>query len=93
MRTRGREGSSDVDLRTFWRKKHLVFRNLWSVPTDKKGGGLDQYGHFADKEGGINFSRFFADVFYGRPLMFFATLDFRCIGAKIPTFLLKIIKS
>jgi len=30
-------------------------------------GGLSQCGHFADKRG-VNFSRFCADVFYGRPL-------------------------
>jgi len=34
-----------------------------------KQGGLSQCGHFADKGvKGVNFSRFFADVFYGRPL-------------------------
>jgi len=32
-------------------------------------GGLSQCVHFSDKEGGVNFSRFCADVFYGRPLM------------------------
>jgi len=32
------------------------------------GRGLSQSGHFANKEGGVNFSRFCADVFYGRPL-------------------------
>jgi len=30
--------------------------------------GLSQCGHFADKEGGVDFSQFCADVFYGRPL-------------------------
>jgi len=30
-------------------------------------GGLSQCGHFEDK-GGVNFSRFCADVFYGRAL-------------------------
>jgi len=30
-------------------------------------GWLSQCGHFSDK-GGVNFSRFCADVFYGRPL-------------------------
>jgi len=31
-------------------------------------GGLSQCRHFVDKEVGVNFLRFSADVFYGRPL-------------------------
>jgi len=25
------EGSSDADVRTFWCKKHRIFRNIWCV--------------------------------------------------------------
>jgi len=32
-------------------------------------GELNQCEHFADKGGGVNFFRFYADVFYGRPLI------------------------
>jgi len=32
-----------------------------------RGEGFSQSGHFVDKGGGVNFSRFCADVFYGRP--------------------------
>jgi len=31
-------------------------------------GGLSQCRHFADKEGGVNFLQFCADVLYGQPL-------------------------
>jgi len=33
-----------------------------------KREGLSQHGHFTDKVCGVIFSRFCADVFYGRPL-------------------------
>jgi len=32
---KGGGGSSDVDVRTFWCKKHRIFWNLWRVRTDK----------------------------------------------------------
>jgi len=32
---KGGEGSSDADVRTFWCKKHQIFRNLWYVCMDK----------------------------------------------------------
>jgi len=35
----GQGGSSDADVRTFWRKNLRIFRNLWCVRTDKGGGG------------------------------------------------------
>jgi len=56
-------GSSDADIRTFWCKKHRIFRNLWCICTDKGGGMLNQCGHFADKGEG----QFFA-ILCGRPL-------------------------
>jgi len=34
----------------------------------QEGRRVSQCGHFADKEKGVNFSRFYACVFYGRPL-------------------------
>jgi len=37
-------------------------------PHGQGGGGLSQYGQFADKGGEeSNFCDFFADIFYGRP--------------------------
>jgi len=41
-----KRGSSVVDVRTFWCKKHRIFRNLWCVLTDK-GGWVS-----ANREGG-----------------------------------------
>jgi len=61
------KSSSDADVCTFWCKKLWIFQNLWWVRTEKEGvGWAMQCGHFSDKRGGINFSRFCADVFYGR---------------------------
>jgi len=37
-------------------------------------GGVSQCGHLADKEGGVNFSRFCVYVFYGR-----SNQSFRCL--------------
>jgi len=34
-----KEGSSDLDVRTFWCNNHRFFRNLWCVRTDKREGG------------------------------------------------------
>jgi len=45
--------------RHFLEQKLQIFRNLWCVRMDK-GGWAN-----ADK-GGVNFSQFCADVFYGR---------------------------
>jgi len=67
LRTRGR-GSSDAGVRTFWRKKIRIFRNLWCVRTDKEGGWVGPVRTFCGQEGRVNFSRFCADVFFGRPL-------------------------
>jgi len=53
-----------------------VLQMRTSVPFVKKdfgffefmmGGGVNHCGHFADKE--VNFSRFYADVLNGRPLI------------------------
>jgi len=68
VRSPGGGGSSDADVRTFWYKNLRIFRNLWCVRTDKGGGRLSKCGHFANKGEGVNFSRFCADVIYGRPL-------------------------
>jgi len=45
-------------------------------------GGLSQCGHFADKGGGINFLRFCADVFYGRPLIIIGSFAFQYLIMK-----------
>jgi len=47
-------------------QKTSGFRNLWCVRTVKERGGLSQCRHFADKGEGVNFSQFFADIFYGQ---------------------------
>jgi len=59
--------SSVVDVRTFWCKKLQIFRNLWCVRTDKVGGGLSKYGHFADKGMGVNFCDFVRTSFMDGP--------------------------
>jgi len=51
---KGERSSSDADIRTFWCKKLRISLNLWRVRTDRGRG--------------VNFWRFCADVFYGRPL-------------------------
>jgi len=57
----------------FGTKKNWIFPNLWCVRMVKgvctDGGGLSQCVHFADKAVGEHFSRFCADIFYGRPLV------------------------
>jgi len=67
FRTRGK-GSLDADVRTIWCKNIGFFQNLWCVRSNK--GELGQSGHFWTREMvGSIFSRFCADVLYGRPLM------------------------
>jgi len=55
----------------FLAKKNFGFFEIYGVSVRTRGeGGLSQCGHFSNKGGGeVNFSRFCADVFYGRPLM------------------------
>jgi len=53
----GQWGSSDADVFTPWCKKKFMV-----CPHGQRG--LSQYGYFSDKGGGVNFSRFCADVFY-----------------------------
>jgi len=62
--TRG--GSSDADVLTFW-LKNIRFFEIYGASARTKERGLSQCGHFSDK--GVNFSRFCANVFYGRPRM------------------------
>jgi len=59
------EGSSNADVRIFWCKKHAIFQILWCVRTDK---GVEPVRIFCGQGGGVTFSRFCANVFYGRPL-------------------------
>jgi len=46
-------------------------------------GGLSQCGHFVDKRKGVNFLRFCADVFYGRPLNSDANNLYRSVSPTI----------
>jgi len=73
LQTRGKRGSSNADVRTFWAKTFKFFENFGlSVYGDKGGGGLSQFGYFADKgRGGVEFLQLCADVFYGRSLNIF----------------------
>jgi len=48
--------------------KNFGFFEIYGVTAWTKGRGLSQCGYFADKGERANFSRFCADVFYGRPL-------------------------
>jgi len=49
--------------------KNFGFFKIYCVSARIRGEkGLNQCGHFSDKREGVNFSRFCADVFYGRPL-------------------------
>jgi len=43
-------GSSDADVRTFWRKKLRIFQNLWCVRTDKGGRGIETVRTFFGQE-------------------------------------------
>jgi len=61
-----KEDSSDADVRTFWRKKLPIFRNLLCVRTDKVEGVEPVRTFFG--QGGSIFSQFCADVLYGLPL-------------------------
>jgi len=53
--------------------KNLRFFVIYDVfgRIRKKDGLRSQCGHFSDKRKGVNFSRFCADVFYGRFLTVF----------------------
>jgi len=59
---KGEGCSSDTVVCTFCRKKIRIFCNLWCVHTDKRGGGIKQCGHFANRG-----SQFFA-ILCGRLL-------------------------
>jgi len=59
--------SSDVDICIFWHQNFGFFK-IYGVPAQTRR--LSQCEYFADK-GGVNFSRFCADVFYGRSLSLF----------------------
>jgi len=50
------------------KKKLMFFRNFIVCPYVQRERGLSQCGHFSDKVGGANFSRFCADVLYGQSL-------------------------
>jgi len=65
LRTRG-----GLQMRMFalFDAKTSDFSKFMVCPQDNEGRGLSQCGHFADKNGGVNFLRFCADVRYGRPL-------------------------
>jgi len=63
-----KEDSSDADVRTFWCKKLRIFQNLWCVRTDS-ARKVEQLRTFCGQRGRrVKFSRFRADIFYGRPL-------------------------
>jgi len=57
LRTRGRKGSSDADVRTFWCKKCRIFWNLWCVssPHGQRGKGVEPVRTFWKKEEGSIF--------------------------------------
>jgi len=64
----GEGGSSDADVRTFWRK-NLGFFEIYGVSAAIKGReGWSSMDILRTRGEGVNFSRFCADVFYGRPL-------------------------
>jgi len=62
--------SSDADVRTIWCKKTLDFSKFMVCPHGQGGRGVKPVRtFFGQGERGVNFSRFWKDVFYGRPLM------------------------
>jgi len=53
----------------FFGAKYVGFFEIYGVSARITERGLSQCGHFANKvEGRVNFSRFCADILYGRPL-------------------------
>jgi len=69
LQTRGRGVLQMWTSVLFGAKNIGFFRNLWCVHTDKRGRGLSQCRHFADKgKERANFSRFSEDILYGWPL-------------------------
>jgi len=52
----GEREYSDADVRTFWLKKHRIFRNLWCVRTYK--GGWASAETLQTRGEGVKFSRF-----------------------------------
>jgi len=63
---RGQGGSSDANVRTFWRK-NIGFVEIYGVSARDKG--VEPVLTFCVQGGGRgNFSRFCVDVFYGQPL-------------------------
>jgi len=59
--------SSDADVRSTFRCNKIGFFVIYCVSARRRGGGFSQCGHVSDKWEEVNFSRFCADVFYGRP--------------------------
>jgi len=49
----------------FFGETNSNFLKFMVCPHGQEVRGLSQCGHFADKEEGVNFSRFCANVFYG----------------------------
>jgi len=49
--------------------KSFKFFEIYGVSAQPRERAVKQCRHFADKGKGVNFSRFFADVVYGRPLV------------------------
>jgi len=68
VRTRGEGGSSDADVHTFW-CKNLIY----GVSARTREKGVEQCEQGAK---GVNFSRFCADVFYGRPLIVLLIINY-----------------
>jgi len=56
----------------FFGAKYYGFFEIYNVSARTRGGGrVEPVRTFFGQRGGINFSRFCANVFYGRPLMNF----------------------
>jgi len=67
MRTRERGDSSEANVRIFLRKNFGFFEIHGVSARTRRGGGVKPVRTFFGQEGReINFSRFGADVFYGR---------------------------
>jgi len=67
---------------TLFGAKTSDFSKYIVCPHEQGGRGLSQCGHFVGKEEGGNFSRFCADVFYGRSLIEKTNFASVCRGAE-----------
>jgi len=55
----------------FFGTKDFGYSEIYDIFSQIIEGGFNQCGHFANKRRGVNFSQFYVDIVYERPLLVF----------------------